>query len=109
MFRSISFTSTVYRVLEPTLKEKILTHVGVFSTAQSVEAEELVTKWFYEGSAVELIYLDFSKAFDLVKLSGHGIASTVTNRVESFLSPRTFQGNVNEALSQMTEAVKSVL
>ncbi len=46
MFRSISFTSTVCKVLEAILKEKILTHVGVFSTAQSVVAEELVTKWF---------------------------------------------------------------
>ncbi len=29
-------------------------------------AEELVTKWLFEGSAADLIYLDISKVFDSV-------------------------------------------
>ncbi len=75
-------------------------------------AEELITKWLAEGSAVDLIYLDFSKAFDPVnhrlllhKLRGYCI---VISWVECFLSRRTFQVNVNGTLSQMAEAISGV-
>ncbi len=74
-------------------------------------AEELITK----GSAVDLIYLDFSKAFDLVnhrllldKLRGYCIAPIAISWVNSFLNQRTFQVNVNGTLSQMVEAVSGV-
>ncbi len=79
-------------------------------------AEESITKWLDEGSAVDLIYLDFSKAFDSVshwlfldKLRGYGIAPIVISWVDSFLNRRTFQVNVNGALSQMAEALSGVL
>ncbi len=75
-------------------------------------AEELITKWLDERSAVDLTYLDFSKAFNLVnhrllldKLSGYGIAP---EWIECFLSRRTFQLNVNGTLSQMAEAISYV-
>ncbi len=78
-------------------------------------AEELNTKWLDEGIAVDLIYLDFSKVFDLFnhrlllhKLRGYGIAPIVISRVECFLSRRTFQVNVNGTLSQMAEAISCV-
>ncbi len=68
-------------------------------------AEELITKWLDEGSAVDLIYLDLSKAFDSVnhrlflhKLRGYGIAPIVISWVEFFLSRRTLQVNVNGTL-----------
>ncbi len=55
--------------------------------------EELITKWLDEGSAVDLIYLDFSNEFDLVnhlllldKLRGYGIAPIVISWVECSLS-----------------------
>ncbi len=47
-------------------------------------AEKFITKWLDEWNAVDLIYLDFSKAFDLVNyrlfldnLRGYGIARYV--------------------------------
>ncbi len=56
-------------------------------------AEKLITKWLNEGIAVDLIYLDFSKAFDSVnhrlllhKLRGYGIVPIVISWVKCFLS-----------------------
>ncbi len=78
-------------------------------------AEEFFAKWLDEGSAVDLIYLDSSKAFDSVnhrllldKLKGYGIASIVISWVECFLSRRTFQVNVNGTLSQIAKAINGV-
>ncbi len=78
-------------------------------------AEEFITKWLEEGSAVDLIYLDFSKAFDSVnhrlllhKIRGYGIAPIVISWVECFLSRRTIQVNVNRTLSQTAEAISGV-
>ncbi len=57
-----------------------------------------------------------SKAFDSVnhrllldKFRGYGIAPIVISWVESFLSRRTFQVNVNGTLSQMADALSGVL
>ncbi len=99
LFRPISLTSVVGKVLEAILKEKILAHLSQFSLLTSRQhgflprrstltnllvARKLITKWLDEGSAVDLIYLDISKAFDSVnhrlllhKLRGHGIAPFV--------------------------------
>ncbi len=62
-------------------------HHGFISETQSLTnllvTEELVTKWLDEDSAVNLIYLGFSNAFDsadrwlLALLNGYGIAITV--------------------------------
>ncbi len=40
--------------------------IAWFPLTNLLVAEELITKWLDEGSAVDLIYLDLSKAFDSV-------------------------------------------
>ncbi len=116
-------TSAVCKVLEATLKEKMLAHLSQFSLLNSRQhgflpqrstltnlllAEELFTKWLDEGSAVDLLYLDFTKAFVsvnhrlLAKLRGYGIAPTVINWVHRTGS---LQANVNGTLSQTAEAI----
>ncbi len=111
----------VCKVLEAIFKEKMLAHVSQFSLLTSRQhgflsrrstltnlfvAEELITKYIDKTCAAGLIYLDFSKAFDLVnhwlllaKLRVCGIAPIVISWIECFLSRRTFQVNVNETLS----------
>ncbi len=118
LFRPISLTSVVCKVLEAILKEKILAHLSEFSLLTSRQhgflprrstmtnllvAEELITKLLGEGNAVDLIHLDLSKALDSVnhrflldKLRGYGIALIVISWIKCFLSRRTFQLNVNE-------------
>ncbi len=57
-----------------------------------LSAEETVTRWFDEGDTVDIVYLDFAKAFDsvshrllLIKLKCYGIAPSAINWVEFYL------------------------
>ena len=54
-----------------------------------------ITKWVDEGSPVDVIYLDFQKAFDkvphqrlILKLKSHGMGNSIINWIEQWLSDR---------------------
>ena len=56
---------------------------------------EEITKWVDDGSPVDVVYLDFQKAFDkvphqrlLLKLKAHGIGNDVINWIEKWLTHR---------------------
>ena len=56
---------------------------------------EEIIKWIDEGSPVNIIYLDFQKAFDnvphqrlLLKLKAHGIADGTIDWIEQRLTDR---------------------
>ena len=55
-----------------------------------------ITKWIDDGAPVEVVYLDFQKAFDkvphqrlLLKLKAHGIGKDVINWIEKWLTHRS--------------------
>ena len=50
---------------------------------------EEITKWVDEGSPVDIIYLDFQKAFDkvphqrlILKLKSHGMGNSIYNQLD---------------------------
>ena len=54
-----------------------------------------LTKWLDEGSPVDIINLDFQKAFDkvphqrlILKLKSHGIGISIINSIEEWLTDR---------------------
>ena len=56
---------------------------------------EQITKWVDEGSAVDVIYLDFQKAFDqvphqriILKLKLHGMGNSIIKWIEQWLTDR---------------------
>ena len=56
---------------------------------------EEITKWVDDGSPVDVIYLDFQKAFDKVphqrlisKLKSHGMGNSLINWIEQRLTDR---------------------
>ena len=56
---------------------------------------EEITKWVDEGSPVDVIYLDFKKAFDkvphqrlILKLKSHGMGNSIINWIEQWLTDR---------------------
>ena len=56
---------------------------------------EEITKWVDDGSPVDVIYLDFQKAFDkvphqrlILKLKAHGMGNSIINWIEQWLTDR---------------------
>ena len=56
---------------------------------------EEITKWIDEGSPLDIIYLDFQKAFDkvphqrlLLKLKGNGIGDGIIDWIEQWVTDR---------------------
>lgn len=121
-YRPVSLTSVPCRVMESILKDKITRHLeenksikdsqhGFLRNRSCVtnllHFMEVVTQAVDEGVAVDIIYLDFSKAFDKVpfkrllkKLESYGIEGTVLRWIESWLIGRqqrvVLNGNCSE-------------
>ncbi|CAM4614994.1 unnamed protein product [Caretta caretta] len=109
-YRPVSLTSVVCKVLEKILKEKVVKDIEVngkwdkiqhgFTKGRSCQTNlissfEKVTDFLDKGNAVDLIYLDFSKAFDtvphgelLVKLEKMGINMKIERWIRNWLKGR---------------------
>ncbi len=77
--------------------------------------EEKVTKIMDSGDTVDLVFLDFTKAFDSVnnrflieKLKAYGINDKVANWIESFLKERTSNVSINGRISPSRAAASGV-
>ncbi len=110
-YRPISLTSTVCRILETIVKNKILEHLytnNLISTAQhgflpgrSTTTQLLTTlntfvSHFDSKKILHVVYTDFSKAFDKVChgkliqiLTSFGIRGLVLNWIKNFVTNRT--------------------
>ena len=109
-YRPVSLTSVICKLLERLIKDHLVdflvknklinTSQHGFLKARSCLTNMLcfledVTKWVDEGSPVDIIYLDFKKAFDkvphqrlLLKLKAHGIGNSMINWIEKWLIDR---------------------
>ncbi len=77
--------------------------------------EEKFTKSMDSGDTVDLVFLDFSKAFDSVnhlfliqKLKAYGINDNIVNWIESFLHEITFNVSINRIISKSKAALSGV-
>ena len=76
---------------------------------------EEITKWVDEGSPVEVIYLDFQKAFDkiphqrlILKLKSHGMGNSIINWIEQWLNGRRQRVVVDGEVSSWKPALSGV-
>ena len=60
-----------------------------------LEYTEVISKWVDDGSPVDVIYLDFQKAFDklphqrlLIKLKSHGVGVNIVTWIQNWLTDR---------------------
>jgi len=110
-YRPVSLTSQVCKVFESLLRDVMVGHLerhqllkdsqhgfrkGRSCMTNLLTLLEKVTKYLDEGDAVDIIFLDFAKAFDKVphhrlikKLRSHGINGKIARWVEAWLSGRS--------------------
>ena len=76
---------------------------------------EEITKWVDDGSPVNVIYLDFQKAFDKVphqriipKLKSHGMGNSIINWVEQWLTDRRQRVVVDGEVSSWKSVLSGV-
>ena len=116
-YRPISLTSIACKILEGILKKEILEHINNevplnnsqhgFMTRRScltnlLEYLEKVTEILDSGGSMDVIYLDFSKAFDKVphqrllnKLENFGISGEIKSWIQNWLTGRTQRVVIN--------------
>ena len=76
---------------------------------------EEITKWVDDGSPVDVIYLDFQKAFDKVphqrlisKLKSHGMGNSLINWIEQWLTDRRQRVVVDGEVSSWKSVLNGV-
>ena len=109
-YRPVALTSHLVKVFEKVLRNQIVQHIeennllnpnqhgfraGRSCLSQLVQHYDKVTKLLEEGKNVDVIYLDFSKAFDkldfkitISKVEELGITGKLSRWIQSFLTGR---------------------
>ena len=109
-YRPVSLTSVICKLLETINRDHMIDFLVKhklinpsqhgFLKARSCLTNllcffEEITKWVDEGSPVDVIYLDFQKAFDkvphqrlILKLKSHGMGNSIINWIEQWLTDR---------------------
>ena len=129
-YRPISLTSVLSKVMEKFVRDAIREHLmendllsqqqhgfipGKSTSSQMLECFEEWSKLLEEGSSVDVLYLDFKKAFDAVphkrlitKLYAYGIRGKVLKWVEAFLTGRFQRVVINGEASTWAEVSSGI-
>ena len=121
-YRPVSLTSIVVKLLEKLIRAKLLSHIDSYNLLTPEQhgfrnkhscltnlliAREDWTAALDNGQSVDVIFIDFSKAFDKVshlglmqKLSSFGITGAIQEWIGSFLCDRRQRVRVNGTLSE---------
>jgi len=124
-YRPVSLTCIVSKILERIIRDNLIDHfrqnhllsdkqygflTGRSTTIQLIRVTEDWTKCLDRCSAVDVVYMDFMKAFDKVphshliqKLECLGVNMQTVNWIHDFLTGRTqvvkYQNNISSAIS----------
>ena len=129
-YRPISLTCLLCRILESIIRDEILLHLRKYdlidksqhgflphksTVTNLLEFLEVVTRLIDEGHNVDVVYLDFSKAFDKVphvrlmsKLRAHGILGNVAGWIEEWLHGRKQRVVLNGKASSWADVLSGV-
>ena len=129
-YRPVSLTTVICKLLERLIKDHMVDFLVKhkllnssqhgFHKARSCLTNMLcfleeITKWIDVGSPVDIIYLDFQKAFDkvphqrlLLKLKAHGIGDSITDWIEQWLTDRRQRVVVDGEVSNWKSVLSGV-
>ena len=129
-YRPVSLTSVICKLLEAIIRDHmmdfLIKHKLInpsqhgFLKARSCLTSllcylEEITKWVDEGSPVDVIYLDFQKAFDkvphqrlILKLKSHGMGNSIINWIEQWLTDRKQRVVVDGGVSSWKSVLSGV-
>ena len=129
-YRPISLTSITGKIQESILRDHIVNHLNIHNLIRGsqhgfrnnkscltnlLEFFDKVMNDYDEHRAVDIVYLDFRKAFDLVphnklisKLKSHGIEGNVLNWIKAWLSDRQQRVVINGTNSNYVNVTSGV-
>ena len=129
-YRPVSLTCAICKLMESLIRDAITNHLKInnliknsqhgFADNRScqtnlIEFMDFVTKRVDEGEAVDVVYLDFSKAFDKIshkkliqKLKAHGVKGVILDWIEDWLKDRKQRVSVNGFMSDEKDVSSSV-
>jgi len=129
-YRPVSLTSLLCKIMESLLKDAILVHVNKFSLildsqhgftqgrsclTNLLDFLEDVTHNIDEGKPVDIVYLDFAKAFDKVpyqrlfkKLAAHGIGGKILEWIQNWLTDRKQKVGIKKTYSDWQDVRSGV-
>ena len=129
-YRPVSLTSVICKLLESIIMDHmmdfLIKHKLIYPSQHGfLKAKscltnllcflEEITKWVDDGSPVDVIYLDFQKAFDKVPhqrlirtLKSHGMGNSIINWVEQCLTDRRQRVVVDGEVSSWKSVMSGV-
>ena len=129
-YRPVSLTSVVCKILESVVRDQLMDflietnqispHQHGFRSKRSCSTQllEVMEDWsrsLEDGEPLDVIYLDFKKAFDAVphqrlmrKLEAYGVAGNLLKWIEAFISGRKQQVLVGGSHSQWSPVTSGV-
>ena len=129
-YRPISLTSIIGKILESIIKDNLVKHLESYNLIRDsqhgfrkgrscltnlLDFMEVVTQYLDANQPVDLVYLDFAKAFDKVpferlfrKLESHGVGGQALQWIKQWLSNRRQRVTINNMFSQWGEVTSGV-
>lgn len=129
-YRPISLTSVCCKILEKLVRNALMQHLlsnnyisdnqhgFVYKrscTTQLIIVVDKISELLDRGGSIDMIYLDFAKAFDtvphnrlLMKLSGYGVGGKVLEWIGQFLMKRRQRVSVAGVLSEWEDVLSGV-
>ena len=129
-YRPVSLTSICCKIMESIIRDQLVNHLKLNNlikrsqhgfmknkscTTNLLEFLDRVTTLIDQGDSVDVIYLDFSKAFDKVpknrlldKIKAHNIRGNVHKWISEWLSGRLQRTVLNGSFSEWCEVLSGV-